>query len=511
MSIVQAKNIQKTFGERELLRDVSFHIGESEVIGLVGINGSGKTTLMRILAGLESYDSGQLMIKKYLSIGLLRQLPDPESDVNSMLESGYDAELAACLNYIGLEADPFNNPQNLSGGERTRLSLGRFLSSNFDLMLLDEPTNNMDYDGIRATIKMLKQQTGSMLIVSHDRFFLDQMVSRIFELDQGVIYEYEGNYSDYRRQKAKQAEEQLHRYEAERKEQKKIEQAILQTKQWAEKAHRDSTKQDDSGLKMGVKENKRVKARKLDQKIKSDTKRLERRIKQQESKPRTEREVRFEISQDNQRGKRMLEATDLAKSYGSHILFEHSYFYIKRGEKVAVYGPNGCGKTTLVRIMRQLEQPDQGELWISSSCNPYYLDQQVDQLPEDATLGEYLSERVGHLDGQKRAVIDQIGFSQRQLGQKLGSMSLGERMKTKLLEPILAEKDFLILDEPTNYLDLHTRETLETALSNYNGTLMIVSHDIYLLQQVCDKTLVFEDSMIRRYEDTFAEFLEKGR
>jgi len=221
-------------------------------------------------------------------------------------------------------------------------------------MLLDEPTNNMDHDGIRATIRMLKQQAVSMLIVSHDRYFLDQMASRIFELDQGIIYEYEGNYSDYRRQKAKQAEEQLHRYEAERKEQKKIEQAIIQTKQWAEKAHRDSTKKDDSGLKMGVKENKRVKARKFDKKVKNDTKRLERRIRQQESKPRTEREVRFEISQDNQRGKRMLEATDLAKSYGSHKLFEHSYFYIKRGEKVAVYGPNGCGKTTLVRIMRQL-------------------------------------------------------------------------------------------------------------------------------------------------------------
>ena len=662
MSLINVEHIQKSFGLRSLLRDISFSIEEKECIGLVGINGCGKTTLMRILVGLETYDAGQIIMRKQLSVGLFRQIPEPEVDIDQIIEAGYDADLASSMNYLGLEADPFASPDTLSGGERTRLALARFLSVGYDLLLLDEPTNNMDFDGIQAAVQMLKEHPGSALIVSHDRYFLDRLVSRVFEIDQGILNEYTGNYSDYREQKQLQFEQQMHRYEADRKEQRKIEKAIVQTRQWADKAHRDSTKKDHSGLKMGVKENKRVKARKLDQKIKNDTKRLERKLQQQTTRPRTEADVSFEITLGGSKGRRMLEAADLAKKYDGRVLFENSFFYVQRGEKVAVFGPNGCGKTTLIRMIRQQVMPDRGEIWLSSGCHPYYLDQQInlmtvdeklmkkpiqstqstqpiqstqsiqptqptqsiqsidrlqpidrlsqaeespstggevgsaeegspstseqvnndverlgsageqvptsgeqvssadrespstgeqvktdvkrllfagEQVPSsgvqarsadiespstgkqvktgaerlgsagEQVLGDYLTDRVGHLDGAKRAVIDQIGFSQQQLSQTLESLSPGEKMKVKLLEPILSDKDFLILDEPTNYLDLQTRETLEKALAAYNGTLLIISHDIYLMQRICNKTIVFEDKQIKRYEDTFAEYLEK--
>lgn len=509
MSVLQIHHLAKNFADFSLLRDVSLNLEEGERVGLVGINGCGKTTLMRIIAGLEPFDSGQIRIPEKQKVGLLRQRPDPDHDIQVILESGYDPELAAGLNKIGLEADPFANPAALSGGERTRLALARILSSHLDLLLLDEPTNNMDFPGVQATISMLADYPASMIIVSHDRYFLDRMVTRILELDNGLIHEYPGNYSDYRQLKQQLFTQKMNRYAEDRKEQKRIEQSIRQTRQWAEKAHRKSTDNDKSGQKMGLKEYKRVKARKMDQKVKNDLKRLEKKKQQQESKPKAEANVLFQFNQAKRQGRRILEAKDLGKGYNGRQLFAGSYFYIQRGEKVAVFGPNGCGKSTLVKLMRQEELPDRGELWLTGSATPYYLNQQLDDLPAGIKLKDYLQERVGILDGQKRAVLDQMGFAQEQLALDLASFSLGERMKIKLLEPILTSKDFLILDEPTNYLDLHARETLEKALANYVGTLMIISHDIYLLQEVCDKTLFFEQGQIRRYEDSFAEFLEK--
>lgn len=282
MSVLQIHHLDKSYADVSLLRDISLTLEEGERVGLVGINGSGKTTLMRIIASLESYDSGQIQVPANRRIGLLRQHPDPAGDIKMILESGYDPELAASFSQIGLEADPFMDPATLSGGERTRLALARFLSVHYDLLLLDEPTNNMDFSGIQATIRLLTQYSGSIIMVSHDRYVLDQTVSRILELENGEIREYSGNYSDYRQKKQQLFAGRMHRYTEGRKEQKRIEQAIKQTRQWAEKAHRKSTKKDKSGLKMGIKEYKRVKARKMDQKVKNDLKRLEKKKQQQE-------------------------------------------------------------------------------------------------------------------------------------------------------------------------------------------------------------------------------------
>lgn len=509
MAVLQALQLSKSFPDNELFHDLTFSLERHERVGLVGINGSGKTTLLRILAGLEPPDSGRIQFSKGSLTGLMRQDPDPRQDAAMIIESSTDPAGAALLYQTGLPVMPLDQPDRLSGGERTRLALSRCLAAGYDILLLDEPTANLDFDGIRQTIQLINTYPGSLVIVSHDRYFLDETVSRIIELEHGVLTSYEGNYTDYRAEKKHQYEASLHRYQSSVREESRLEASIQVIQQRAEKSHRLSTAKDSSGLKMGLKEGKRVRARKLDRQAKNDIRRLERQRQGREAKPKAERRLQFEIASAGPLGHRIIEAADLAKGYQGRRLFTDSRFYVSRGEKVAIFGPNGCGKTTLVRMIQGHEHPDEGTLWLSGSARIFYLNQQTDDLPERQTLSEYLLTIVPKLDGHVRAVIDQIGFSQSQLEQRLGSLSMGEQMKVRLLEAILSQSDLLILDEPTNFLDLHARETLEDALTDYGGTVLIVSHDLYLLRQICDKVLLFEQGKIKRIEDSFAEYSDK--
>ena len=482
MAQIQVYHLAKSFGLNALLKDISFQMPAGEKAGLVGINGSGKTTLLRILAGQISPDSGEIHLPKRAAVDLLEWAAPQDGD------SGPD--------------------EPLSGGERTRLALTRFLAEKPDLMLMDEPTNNLDWQGIRQALKLLKNCPSGMLIVSHDRYFLDNLVTRIFEIEDGRLIEYAGNYSFYRQEKERLFQERQRRYENDRKQQERVREAIRQTREWAEKSHAQSTRPDASGNKMGLKEYKRNKAKKLEQKAKNDIRRLEKMVKTSESKPKPEVRVYFSIDSQVNHGRRVLEATEIAKNFGDRVLFLPSSFTVQRGEKVAITGPNGCGKTTLVRMIQGLVQPDQGTLWLSPSCRPHVLAQQLEEMPAGQTLLEFFIGRLGRLDSQGRSMLAQLGITTRHLEQDTGSFSLGEQMKIKLAVPILARQDFLILDEPTNYLDLHARERLEEALTQYQGTLLVVSHDLYLLRKVCDKVLVFSGRQIRRLEQSFAEYLD---
>ncbi len=546
MPHIQVNHLRKDRGEMTLLTDINFTIEYKERVGLVGMNGCGKSTLLEILSGRIEADGGSAVVSDQSSVAMLRQssfaddekhmppvdedrvtesyeedwlpesyeedwLPESYEDISDAFSS-YDTlsdETRKYMRMFHLPYDRIDSLSVLSGGERTKLALSLLLSQHPKLLLLDEPTNHLDYEGIQTLIRILNEYPATMLIVSHDRYFLDSIVSRVLEIEGGRIFMYQGNYSAYRMEKARLFEEKVHRYEDGKKEQGRISDAISKVKNWSEKAHRDSTDPDPSGLKAGVKEKKRAKAKKMDKKVKNDIRRLERLVTEGEQRPQAEKTVRFTLSADVSHGKRILEASGLTKSFGEKQVFAESDFTVARGERVALWGPNGCGKSTLVAIISGQLQPDSGQIRVSPGSIPFVLTQGFADLPIHVTALEYLVETVGNVTGADRALLFNMGLETRHLKQKIETLSYGEQMKLVLSIPILMQRDFLVLDEPTNHLDLHTREMLEDTLSQYPGTLLLASHDLYLLNKVCDKVLVFQDGRIRRLEYSFKEYMER--
>lgn len=516
--MLQAIHISRFFGDKILFQDLSFQLPDGERVGLVGDNGSGKTTLLHLLAGLDVPDQGEIRVVRRQRIGLLDLSPvrNPAGAAGSVWQSPSfqttEPDTATSLVWqqeqTGLVRDLPRQGQwsTLSGGERTRLALSRFLADPPDIFLLDEPTNNLDLAGIQTVIRQLASQSAAMVIVSHDRYLLDCLVTRIVEIDYGQLVEYQGNYSFYRQEKERLFQERLHRFEEGRKQQRQIQDAIRQTREWAEKGHRNSTKPDASGLTMGVKEKKRARAMKKDKKAKNDIQRLERLIQASEVRPKAEKTVRFDLAHSEKQGRRIMEAVGLAKSFGPKQLFGPSDFYLLRGEKAALLGPNGSGKSTLIHLIQHHSEPDQGRIWVSPGARIGILGQELEPLPAHLTLQAYLVARLGRLDADDRSQLAQLGLSKHHLAQTCDTFSLGEQMKIKLVELILFRHDFLILDEPTNYLDLHAREQLEQTLQHFPGTLLIVSHDARLLENICDKVLVIAGQRISRQESGFREF-----
>lgn len=509
MTQIQIKHLTKSWGDRELFRDVTFSVENGEHIALVGPNGAGKSTLLSILEGSLEADSGAILIPLRSSTAYLRQNPLSDRELGRLERDGIPAEALKYLSLFGMQADAFGPLRNFSGGERTKLGLSLLLANRPKLLLLDEPTNHLDFDGVRLLIRILKDYPGTVLAVSHDRYFLDAVAERVLEIEDGRIVEYEGNYSDYRREKERLFEERTHRYESARKDQKRIADDISRMKQWSEKAHRDSTKADSSGNKMGLKEYKRAKAKKMDQKIKNDIKRLEKRVTESEPRPVAEKEVRFSLAGEAAHGKRVLEAEGISKSWGDRILFADSSFSVLRGEHVAVWGPNGCGKSTLINILIGSDSPDSGRIRMNGTLRPFVLEQTFAGFTENRTTLSWLTDEVNGLSGADRARLMHMGLTTELLMRPLKTLSFGEQIKVKLAAPILLGREFLILDEPLNHLDLPMREMLEATLSEYEGTLLLVSHDVYFLEKVCDRVLLFEDGRIRRLEESFAEYMER--
>ena len=513
MQTIQLRHIRTEFGDFTLFDDMQFTVGSGERVGLVGRNGAGKSTLLSYICGERRPDSGSILIAPGEMVCLLRQNPLENLSASHPTASSAPAvteQEGGSLRYmrlLGLDPERLGDPRVFSGGERTKVALAQIFSENPTVLLLDEPTNHLDYEGTRMLIRLLERFRGTLVIVSHDRFFLDRTVARIAEIEGGHVTEYEGNYSDYREEKERRFSEQMHRYDEDRKEQRRVRELIRTTKSFAEKAHRDSTKRDASGNRAGMKEFKRVKAKKMDKKVKNDTRRLERLMQDGEKRPHEEKKIRFRIDAGPEKGgKRIVEAYDLARGWGERVLFSESSFDIRRGEHVALFGPNGCGKTTLIRMLLGESKPDGGTLRVTSAAVPFFVEQFAG-FSEDVTAGEYLLRQVGHLSGEDRALLFLLDLDTRRLGQRLSSLSLGEQMKLRLAVPILEKKDFILLDEPTNHMDLAMREQMEKTLAEYPGTLLIASHDIYLLEKTCDKVLLFEGGKVRRLEESFAEFI----
>lgn len=511
--LLSVRNIKKFFIEKKVLENISFDIALGEKVGLVGLNGAGKTTLVNIITGNLSYDSGCILWnKKSVNIGYVKQ---DSSYIKSIDCVENNTEFLKIASILGLEkVNEYNSDKlnNLSGGERTKVALSKVWSSNPDFLILDEPTNHLDYNGVQYLIKDIKSYKGTVLVISHDRYFLDQCTDKILEIEDGNINKYNGNYTFYREEKSRRYQAKLKEYSIQQETKKKINDQISTLKNWSNKAHDESRKKAiSSGNKMGGKEYYRAKAKKKDNQIKSRIKNLEKIDIKGAQKPKEEKRIDFKLQKAILKGTRVAEAVDISKSFDKKSVFTKSSFYISRGERVGIWGNNGCGKTTLLKILIGEQKPDTGHVFFSSSSNVGYLSQNISDLDIESTvLSIFKIESVQ----QNRDLMNSLfnmGFNQKMLNQQIKTLSFGEITRLRIAKIILNECDVLILDEPLNHLDIHSREKLEQVLEDYYGTIIVVSHDRYMLQTICNKLLVFNDKKILRVEYNLNEYLEQQK
>lgn len=508
MNIMKISDLQKSYGEHSILKNIMLEIQSGDRIGLVGYNGTGKTTLMNILAGKLNADSGKMdTFGRHLSVGYLEQSIDYQmTDFQSLISEEHTNGILETTSRLGLEkAQSWESARlnHLSGGEKLKLMLSKVWASRPQLLLLDEPTNHLDLHGVRWLIQELEQYTGTVIIISHDRYFLDETVNRIEELIDGRLEPYIGNYTAYREEKKRKAELQKQQFENQQRYKQKIESQMDNLKNWSEKAHRDSTKKGTPSERrqIGFKEYHRAKAKKMDIQIRSKMNRLTAELEKNKiEKPKEDNKLFFEFENGGKRGKRIFELAEAGIKAGDRWLFKDSHFYLKHGERVGIFGQNGCGKTTLLKVLLGNDTLTEGALWKSHSLKIGYLSQDVTDLNDRETPIEALKvekrDDILHL----RTICAGLGMKAEALNKKICELSLGQRTRIKLAGMLLEKADVLILDEPTNHLDLPSREQLEETLKDFAGTIIIVSHDYYFMNKLADRLLVFEEGKIRRYE-----------
>lgn len=531
--LISVRDIKKSYGDKTILNDINMDIRSGEKLGLVGRNGAGKTSLANIIYGSLEYDAGKIICHKNdLIMAYLSQVNGPpqkagydsddEQPQSGSMKSGLLHDKTDCdevqnshefmrvSSYLGLSQHQVWDEEHLnglSGGEKTKLALAAIWAKQPGLLILDEPTNHLDMQGVEWLIGELRNFAGAVIIISHDRYFLDQTVNRIVELDNGVVNDYWGNYSFYRAEKQRRYESQLHQYNAQVKEQERIEQNIMQLKDWSSQAHRESRRK--AAANGAKKEYYRAKAKKRDKAIKSKIKQLEKMKTEGPERPQAELTVKFDYSESGKRGRRVIEAVNISKSYGARTLFHASSFYIKKGEKVGVYGHNGCGKTTLLKIILGLESLDQGELFISSSARIAYIGQDSTDLDPDNNALQIIDAQAGIQRSRATALLANMGINEAMLKRKVKNLSPGEQTRIKIARSIMSEPQLLILDEPGNHLDLPSREQLESTLLEYDGTVLLVSHDRYMLEKLCDVMLIFDDTRIQRIDGGVKEYFAR--
>ncbi|WP_066501560.1 ribosomal protection-like ABC-F family protein [Abyssisolibacter fermentans] len=517
--LMNCVGIKKDFGEQKVLKDINFEIKLGDRIGLVGNNGAGKTTLANIIYGNIKQDEGNIMWSyKEVKIGYLLQSTFYRAKtINDMYANDKECitSFLQATSQLGMDKVKDWNQEKfgeLSGGEKTKLALANIWTAKPNLLILDEPTNHLDFQGICWLIDEIKKYDGTIIIISHDRYFLDETVGRILEIEDGVTTSYKGNYTCYRDEKKRRYQSQLKAYINQEKYIKKIEKDIDRLKTWSDKSHRGASKKaEKAGRKFGGKEFYRVKAKKKDKQVKSKLKRLEKIELEGIKKPKEEKEIDFVFNNAEKKGKRVIEALNITKVYGDKVLFRDSCFYIQRGDKIGLYGANGCGKTTLIKAIIGEKKLDEGHMFLSSSAKISYISQDVLDLDGDSLVIELFDITSREKSSKVKTLLANLGFTESMIKKQVKNLSLGERTRVKVAQLILNNNSILILDEPTNHLDLNCREKLEEALENYNGTIIIVSHDRYMLERICDKLLVFENEEVKRIECSFKEYIEKTK
>jgi len=467
-----------------IFEQVNSSVHQGDIIGIIGKNGAGKSTLLQLLNEDIMPSQGQIQwLQKNLKIVMVEQEIESYSFDNISPGEGELLEKWHVPSY---------HFSKLSGGEKRKARLAKGFSEAANILLLDEPTNHLDEQGLELLCSQIKSYKGTIILVSHDRSFLDAVVTKIWSIEGKKLIEHAGNYSSYMEARNQKRLTQQREYDKQQKMVERMEEHMNELTSWSKKAHAQSTKKE------GVKEYYRVKAKRMDSQVKSKRKRLEKELEKSKVEPvESEYTVRFSMQGNNKVGKRFLEIKNVRKSYHGRTLFDSVNFTIQHGEKVAIIGPNGSGKTTLLKIIVGQETAE-GEVWVSPAAKVGYLTQDVFDLPLEQTPEQLFYQESFTARGKVQTLMKNLGFMASQWTEPIQKMSMGERVKCKLMRYILEEKDVLILDEPTNHLDLPSREQLENTLAQYNGTLIVISHDRYFLEKTTSRKLFISNNSIQQ-------------
>ena len=491
MSVINVEHISKLYGDKMILEDLSCSVDEGDKIGIIGINGTGKSTLLRIIAGEEEADEGKIIFSNGMTIGWMGQNPefDEESSILKYVcegkkiedDYGYESDAKAMLTVLELEN--FDEKiKNLSGGQKKRAALCKVLLQKPDILILDEPTNHLDNKMSDWLENYLKSFRGVLLMVTHDRYFLDKVTNHIWEVEGGKVYYYDENYSGYLERKAEREEREL---ASERKRQ-----SILRSEvKWVMRGAR---------------------ARSTKQKA-----RLERfeQLKAMDS-PKTAKQVEMG-SVGTRLGKKTIELYDISKAYGDKVLFKHFSYIFKRFERIGFVGHNGCGKSTLMKILADLEQADSGVIEWGETIKIGYFAQECEVMDERERVIDYIKDAAEYVRTSEGLVsaskmLERFLFSSDMQYTPIAKISGGERRRLYLLKVLMQSPNVLILDEPTNDLDIATLRVLEDFLDEFAGIVITVSHDRYFLDRTVDRIAAFENGNIVVYEGDYTEYQEKS-
>lgn len=531
--ILACHNLNKSFGEQLIVRDGSFHIEDREKAALVGVNGAGKSTILKMIVKEEPSDSGEIVLTKGKTLGYLaqqqnledkrsiyeevktakagiialeQQIRTIEKELKSLegevLQSrldtyhrlvsqfeaqngyAYESELVGVLKGLGFQEEEFDKQTDtLSGGQKTRVSLGKLLLTKPDILLLDEPTNHLDLNSITWLETYLMNYQGAVLIVSHDRFFLNRVVSKVIEIENGTMHMYAGNYKAYADKKQQRRDAMMKEYLNQQREIKHQEAVIEKLRQFnREKSIRRAESREKMLDKMTLVEKPQEAAR----------------------------EIHFSLEPSCISGNDVLSVGELSKSFDNQTLFQNVSFEIKRGEHVAVIGDNGTGKTTLLKILNQVHLPDTGAFTLGSKVKIGYYDQEHHVLHDHKNIFDEISDDYPMLTNtQIRSTLAAFQFTGEDVYKRIADLSGGEKGRVSLAKLMLSEANFLILDEPTNHLDITSKEILERALNDYTGTVLYVSHDRYFINQTATRILELVNQTFVNYIGNYDYYLEK--
>lgn len=531
--ILSCNNISKSFGTDVIIKSCSFNIEDHEKAAIVGINGAGKSTLLKIITGIEPADTGLVTLAKDKTLGYLSQQQNLNSDntiydellsvkqyildmeaqlrsIENQMKSAddtaletlmkkysdlnhefelnngyaYKSEITGVLKGLGFAEEDFTlNVNTLSGGQKTRVALGRLLLSKPDIILLDEPTNHLDMESISWLENYLLNYSGAVLIVAHDRYFLDKIVSKIIELDNGNATVFSGNYTDYASKKAILRNMQLKEYLNQQREIKHQEEVITKLKQFnREKSIKRAGSREKMLNKMEFVDKPEILNDKMDIKLEPNV-----------------------IS-----GNDVLTVDNLTKGFDGTVLFDNICFQIKRGERVALIGSNGTGKTTILKLINGIIPADSGSIYLGAKVNIGYYDQEHHVLDPDKTIFDEIRDAYPDLNNtQIRNTLAAFLFTNEDVFKYIKDLSGGERGRVSLAKLMLSNANFLILDEPTNHLDITSKEILENALNSYTGTVLFVSHDRYFINSTATRIIELANKTVVNYIGNYDYYLEK--